>query len=150
MLVAAKGGQNALKESGVLSQPLDVTQGALGEFFARFRNLSLLFEQADTTLTPAQFFMISGGMAVAGSIAAAATGLNPAFVPIFTVLTGILPLIWIVFRRRRRLRNFGKQLPDALGTDCPRTACRPQFGGRISSGGGGNGRANQRRISARL
>ncbi len=103
-----------LKESGVLSQPLDVTQSALAEFFGRFRNLALLFEQADTSLTPTKFFVISAAMGVAGSIAAAATGLNPAFVPIFTIITGILPLIWLVFRRRRRLKAFGKQLPDAL------------------------------------
>ncbi len=117
MLVAAKGGpgaQSSLKQSGVLSQPLDVTQGALAEFLGRFKNLSLLFEQADTTLTPAKFFAVSGGMGFAGALAAAAAGLTPAIVPGFAIITGILPLIWLVFRRRRRLRKFAKQLPDAL------------------------------------
>ena len=103
-----------LKESGVLSQPLDTTQGVLAEFLSRFRNLSLLFEQADTTLTPAKFFAISAGMGVAGSIAAAASGINPAVIPVFTILTGVLPLFWLMMRRRRRLRKFAKQLPDAL------------------------------------
>jgi len=117
VLTAVKGSggpKGMLKESGVLSQPLEGTQGALAEFLNRFRNLSLLFEQADTSLTPAKFFAISAGMGVAGSIAGAATGINPAVIPAFTLLAGSLPLIWLVMRRRRRLRKFAKQLPDAL------------------------------------
>jgi len=112
--VRAGGGKNMLKESGVLSQPLDTTQGALAEFLSRFRNLSLLFEQADTTLTPAKFFAVSAGMGLAGAVAGAATGINPAIIPAFTILAGVLPLLWLVMRRRRRLRKFAKQLPDAL------------------------------------
>ena len=104
--VRAGGGKNMLKESGVLSQPLDTTQGALAEFLSRFRNLSLLFEQADTTLTPAKFFAVSAGMGVAGAVAGAATGINPAIIPAFTILAGVLPLLWLVMRRRRRLRKF--------------------------------------------
>jgi tight adherence protein B len=117
VLTAARtsgGGKNMLKESGVLSQPLDSTQGALAEFLSRFRNLSLLFEQADTTLTPAKFFGISAGMGLAGSVAGAAAGINAAIIPAFTILAGVLPLVWLVMRRRRRLRKFAKQLPDAL------------------------------------
>jgi len=112
--VRAGGGKSMLKESGVLSQPLDSTQGALAEFLSRFRNLSLLFEQADTTLTPAKFFAVSAGMGLAGAVAGAATGINPAIIPAFTILAGVLPLLWLVMRRRRRLRKFAKQLPDAL------------------------------------
>ena len=107
-------GRESLKESGVLSQPLDATQSVLALFLARFQNLTLLFEQADTTLTPSKFFFISAGMAVTGSLAAAVVGISPAMVPIFTILTGILPLMWLMLRRRRRLRKFAKQLPDAL------------------------------------
>ncbi len=116
MLVSAKGGAAAgsIKDSGVLSQPLMSTQGALAEFFGRFRNLALLFEQADTSLTPAKFFAISAAMGFGGAFASACAGLNPAFAPAFAIVTGVLPLIWIVLRRRRRLRAFAKQLPDAL------------------------------------
>src|SRR5262245_2333959 len=90
LLTAGKGaGKNALKESSVLTTPLDATQGAFAEFLGKFRNLSLMFEQADTTLTPAKFFAISAGMGVAGSVAGAATGVNPAFIPMFTILAGI-------------------------------------------------------------
>ncbi|HEY2882210.1 MAG TPA: type II secretion system F family protein [Pirellulales bacterium] len=116
LLTGAKTGptKNALQEAGVLSQPLDATHGVLAEFLSRFRNLSILFEQANTTLSPSKFFAITAAMAIAGSAAAFATGLNPIFVPIFTLLSGFLPLMWLLMRRRKRLRKFAKQLPDAL------------------------------------
>jgi tight adherence protein B len=114
MMVASRNSPGGIKDSGVLSQPLDTTQNALVEFLNRFKNLSLLFEQADTTLTPSKFFLICGVMGLAGSIAAAAAGLNAAFIPAFAIVTGLLPLMWLVMRRRRRLKKFAKQLPDAL------------------------------------
>ncbi len=106
--------KDGMKNSGVLTHPLDATQGMLGEFLARFKNLSLLFEQADTNLTATKFFAISAGMGLGGSVAAAFTGLSPIVVPVFAVFAGILPLVWLVFRRKRRLKKFAKQLPDAL------------------------------------
>jgi len=102
------------QQSSVLSQPLDTTQNVLSEFLARFRNLSMLFVQADTTLTPTKFFAVSAGMAFAGSLAGAVTGISPIIVPVFTILAGILPLLWLLLRRRKRLRLFARQLPDAL------------------------------------
>ncbi len=108
------GTRDSLKQSGVLSQPLDVTQSAFAEFLSRFQNLSLLFEQADTSLTPAKFFVISATMALAGAMVGAVSHLNPAVIPAFAIITGLLPLIWLVMRRKKRLRLFAKQLPGAL------------------------------------
>jgi tight adherence protein B len=108
------GVRDALKESGLLSQPLDATQNFVATFLARFKNLGVLFQQADTSLTPSKFFAISACMGVGGSVAAAATGLSPAFLPLFAILAGFLPLLWLLMRRRRRLKKFAQQLPDAL------------------------------------
>src|SRR5260221_5706062 len=69
-------------QSSVLYQPLETTQNALVVFLSRFQNLSLLFLQADTTLTPSKFFGISGVMALAGSVAGAVTGITPAVIPV--------------------------------------------------------------------
>ncbi len=110
----ASGAKANIADSSVLSQPLDATQGIIAEFFAKFRNLSLLFEQADTTLTPFKFFIITVGMSAAGAVIGAAAQVNAAIIPVFAILTGSLPLFWLIFRRRRRLRMFAKQLPDAL------------------------------------
>src|SRR5262249_31343206 len=91
-------GNNA--QSSVLAQPVNETHNVLSEFLARFRNLSQLFVQADTSLTPTKFFLISAGMAFAGSVAGALTGISPIIVPVFTILAGILPLLWLLLRRR--------------------------------------------------
>src|SRR5215475_1976048 len=93
MLTSGRAGAGSgTQQSSVLSQPLETTNNAFSEFLARFRNLSLLFVQADTTLTPTRFFIISAGLAFAGSVAGAATGISPLIVPVFTILAGVLPL----------------------------------------------------------
>jgi tight adherence protein B len=113
-ITAGKPTKSTIADSSVLSQPLDSTQGIIAEFFAKFRNLSLLFEQADTTLTPTKFFAITVAMMVAGALAGAASRVNAGLIPVFAISTASLPLLWLIMRRRRRLRNFAKQLPDAL------------------------------------
>jgi len=105
---------NGPQQSSVLSQPLETTQNALSEFLDRFRNLSQLFVQADTSLTATKFFLISAGLAFAGSVAGAATGISPLIIPAFTILSGVLPLLWLLLRRKKRLKAFARQLPDAL------------------------------------
>src|SRR5687768_7198155 len=113
-LTGARGSKDSLLNQSVLHQPLDATQGILAGFFARFRNLRLLFEQADTTLTPAKFCAISGGLALAGMLVSLVAGLHPSIAPGMGLVVSAIPLAWLILRRRRRLRKFAKQLPDAL------------------------------------
>jgi tight adherence protein B len=114
-LTGSRGaGKDGVLNQSVLSQPLDATQGLLADFFQRFKNLRLLFEQADTSLTPAKFCAISGGLGAAGFLICLVTGLHIGIAPAMGLLTGSLPLAWLILRRRRRLRAFAKQLPDAL------------------------------------
>jgi tight adherence protein B len=108
------GGNSALLNQSVLSQPLDATQGFFADLFARFRNLTLLFEQADTTLTPAKFCAISGGLGLAGTLVSLLAGLHPGMAPGMGLAIAGIPLAWLILRRRKRLRKFAKQLPDAL------------------------------------
>ena len=67
-------GKDGVLNQSVLSQPLDATQGLLADFFQRFKNLRLLFEQADTSLTPAKFCAISGGLGAAGFLISMVAG----------------------------------------------------------------------------
>ena len=41
-------------------------------------------------------------------------GIHPALMPLVGVFMGSLPLMWLLFRRKRRLKAFAAQLPDAL------------------------------------
>jgi len=102
------------KEASILTQPLDDRPGLIQSFMERFGNIDLLFEQADTSLTIAKLLAISLAMAVVGSVLAVALGIHPALVPLVGILLGTLPLVWLLWRRKRRLKAFASQLPDAL------------------------------------
>ena len=99
---------------GVLSEPLDDAPGVFDEFFERFGNLTLLFEQADTSLTVTRFVAISAGIGAGGFVVALVLGMGLLVAPVLGAMTSVLPLMWVLFRRKRRLAKFGQQLSDAL------------------------------------
>jgi tight adherence protein B len=102
------------KQSSVLSSPLDASSGAIEEMLKRFGNIQVLFDQADVTLTVPKFLSICLGTGLVGGLVFAFAGVPPALVPVVAICAGGLPLTWLLFRRKRRLRKFGAQLPDAL------------------------------------
>ncbi len=115
ILTGAKKAANpdAVKES-VLIQPLGGSKDIFAGLLERLGSLSLLFEQADTKLTPTKFFVTSGGMAVFGAAMAVFSGMGMAAAPLAGLFMAFLPLMWLMFRRKRRFAAFGRQLPNAL------------------------------------
>ncbi len=101
-------------ESSVLSQPLDALPSFSENLLNKFGNFTRIFEQADTTLTMPRFVLISSVMAVLGAGFGAAVGIHPGFMPALGLVMAILPLMWLLMRRKRRMKAFGAQLPDAL------------------------------------
>ena len=83
-------------------------------FMKRLGNLSKVFEQADTNLTAAKFFAISGGMCVGGAAAAGMARMPIYVIPVAGLILGVLPTCWLTLRRRKRMRKFAAQLPGAL------------------------------------
>ena len=112
--VSGAAKDNLLKDSSVLAQPLDATQGIVTVFLAKFRGLTRWFQQADVTIAPSRFFAICGLLAAAAAIGATVANLNLALVPVLGLFAGSLPILWLMFRRKRRFKKFAKQLPDAL------------------------------------
>jgi tight adherence protein B len=104
----------AAKESSILSQPLDDRPGIVQLFLERFGNIALLFEQADTNLTIPKFAAISALMAGGGVILGLVLRIHAAMIPVACIVMGAMPFCWLLFRRKRRLKAFGSQLPDAL------------------------------------
>jgi tight adherence protein B len=111
---AAKEG--LLKQASVLTRPLDQGPGLLDALVERFSNfnLQLLFEQADTSLTATQLMVASAGLAAAGGALALFLKAPLPMVPLAGILLGAVPAGWVLFRRRKRLKLFAAQLPDAL------------------------------------
>lgn len=116
MLTGAKGAgkREALITDSVLAHPLDAVPGVFDAIISRFAQLRLLFDQADTKLTPALFFAVSGALAAAGAVVSAYSGIKLALAPIMAGVSSSLPLLWLIWRRRRRMKAFSVQLPDAL------------------------------------
>jgi tight adherence protein B len=112
-VAGASGKESVLKDSA-LADMRKATGGVWQNFLSRFENYRYLFEQADVSLNGTQFFAISVGLAAVGG--AAAYFLSPSAVaaPIAAVLMGLMPLIWLLMKRKKRLKVFGAQLPDAL------------------------------------
>jgi tight adherence protein B len=83
-------------------------------FISKYMNLQLMFEQADVALPVPQFLIICGVLAAVGVVLPAAAGMNVLFAPLVGGFLAILPIIWLTMRRKRRLRKFAAQLPEAL------------------------------------
>jgi tight adherence protein B len=104
----------ATKEASILSQPLDDRPGLMELFLDRFGNIGLLFKQADTNLTVPKFAVISAVMGIAGIVLSRVLRIHAATIPLACLFMGSLPMIWLLFRCKRRLKLFNSQLPDAL------------------------------------
>lgn len=76
-----------------------------------FSGLIRSFEQADVK-RPLGFFVLLTLMAI--SVGLALTKINPLFGIIVAVVLGILPSVYVYFKKKKRLAKFEKQLPDAM------------------------------------
>ncbi len=88
--------------------------GMLHRFSRRFTNLGALFQQADSPIKPETFFLITIGVALMGMALAFIARAPLPLVPLAGIVTGVMPLGWLLWRRRARFNKFAKQLPDAL------------------------------------
>ena len=101
-------------ESSLLSHPLDDIPGFAENLLNKFGNFTRIFEQADTSLTMPRFLLISSIMALVGAGFGAFLGIHPGILPVLGIVMGMLPLMWLLMRRKRRMKAFACQLPDAL------------------------------------
>ncbi len=106
--------ENLLKDNSVLARPLDDAPNMLAQLFANFANFDRLFEQADTTLTVGKLALASLLLGLAGCTVAVAMKGPLATLPLAALAAGSLPVMWLLRRRKKRLKAFGAQLPDAL------------------------------------
>lgn len=102
------------KNTSVLRSALDDAPNAIEQFVLRFLNLRTILYHAGWKTSPMKFIAICGMTGGAAALAYAY------FVPFRTATPAIfavgafLPLMFLLFCRKRRLRRFGAQLPQAL------------------------------------
>lgn len=89
-------------------------KSALENLLSNWLNLTLLFDQAEVTMTVGAFASICLGLGFGSAVLVGAAGLNVLLAPFVGVAFASLPFFWLLFRRKRRLQKFAAQLPEAL------------------------------------
>lgn len=112
---SAAGRSSPNKEPSLLTTPLDETRGRLERAVSRVGNLRRLLEQADVPLDPSKFILLSASLASLGAAVCVILPQIPNYLaPVVAPVLGILPLLWILLRKRKRLKKFASQMPEAL------------------------------------
>ncbi len=112
-----KGDRNDPASLSEITQMLSkerLGRSALEMALSNWLNLTLLFEQAEVTMSVASFVAICLGLGVGSSVLVGVAGLNVMLAPLVGIAFGSLPFFWLLFRRKRRLGKFAAQLPEAL------------------------------------
>ncbi len=119
VLTGHKSREEASEDKKILKKEmLKEGVGGISKAFNRvvshFGNLPLIFEQAHSPIGIDVFAIISvvcAGVGVVGGMAAQAP--TP-MLPVCGLTIGILPYMWILYRRKKRFARFAQQLPDSL------------------------------------
>jgi tight adherence protein B len=80
----------------------------------QFPSLTKIFMQADCHISPSTLFGIGLVLGVLGATASWLAGVPIIFAPLAGLVMFTIPLLWLLAKRRFRLKKFASQLPDAL------------------------------------
>jgi tight adherence protein B len=104
----------AKKEQSVLSRPLDDVPTAIEEVISTFFNLRKLLDQADCAMSPGKFVTVAVCLGACGCVVALFCRLHWVLAIGMPLLIVPWPFVWLLFKRRKRMKQFTKQLPEAL------------------------------------
>jgi tight adherence protein B len=105
----------AAKESiSLLAASLQDRPSFAESLFAHFGDLRKLLEQAGVSFTPSQFLLMTLGMGVLGAAICLYSRAPVWAAPFAGCTAALLPLLFVYFKRKRRMSKFAAQLPEAL------------------------------------
>ena len=116
LLAGVRSPQAQEQQQSIVKETLlsEEAKSWLHQFLADRLNLGLLMEQADVQMPVGQFVLFLLGAGLVGGGAGFFMGKSLFWVLVVGVLGATLPVFWLLFRRKRRLKAFSAQLPDAL------------------------------------
>ncbi len=79
-----------------------------------FLTMTRLFEQADCNIKPSTLFGVGLALAVFGASISWVMIRSLMFAPLIGLVMFSIPFVWLLNKRRLRLKKFAEQLPDAL------------------------------------
>jgi len=115
MLTSNSSAGRGAKDQGptLLTEPLGKAPPIMDQIMARLGSFSRLIEQSGLKLTATRFTVLTFIAAGLGA-GASAIFIPWMYTPLAGLVTGFFPLLFVLFKRKRRLGKFGKQLPEAL------------------------------------
>ncbi|MBC8875168.1 MAG: type II secretion system F family protein [Planctomycetes bacterium] len=84
------------------------------QFVSKFFDLRPFIEQSGVAVKPSSIVLMSIGLAVVGAAAGMFLPMSYASSPMVAVSLGVVPITWVFLKRKSRLGNFAKQLPEAM------------------------------------
>ena len=108
-----RGAKVEEKKSPLIAS-MDAVPGLFESLVSRFLNLNKFIEQSGVDITPNKLIMISAGLGIGTSFIYLLLSPLKALVIFVFFIFAMLPLGWVWFKRSRRLKAFGGQLPAAL------------------------------------
>jgi tight adherence protein B len=102
---------------GILTRPTAIDVGAASSWtrlLPKAEDLNLLYEQADVNLKFNIFLAAVGALAVTGIAFGVVFGLPIYLIPLGAPVFGALPFLWLLHRRKRRIKLFVEAMPEAV------------------------------------
>jgi tight adherence protein B len=111
---AARGKSDAAQYKELLNSMRAESTHPFEKFVSRYLNLRLLFEQANVTISVANFVVLCAAFGGVGLLLPSLAGFSLTLAPLLAGFLAFLPMVWLLLRRKRRLKAFAAQLPEAL------------------------------------
>jgi tight adherence protein B len=103
--------------SGILARPAAIDLGR-PSFWTRMipnaENINLLYEQANVSFSFKRFMSFVAALAAAGVVFCLVFGLPYYAMPFVAAFLSALPFLWLIRRRRKRIRQFVTAMPEAV------------------------------------
>lgn len=109
-----KGGGAAGGPSLLTRSPLDETKTMADELLTKFGNLSAIMDQADVKMSGSKFLTLCAIAAFVGGALCIVSPIPVYLAPLVAATTGGTPIVWLLLKRKKRLNEFSRQLPEAL------------------------------------
>lgn len=100
--------------TSVLAKPLEDAPGMVEATVARYMNLARFIEQAGVRMSVSRFVGLVAGMGVASTVVYAMMSPVLVLAPFVFASAAMLPFLWLLLKRKKRMRVFSGQLADAM------------------------------------
>lgn len=110
-----RGAKEKGKSSGsILAKPLEDAPSAIEELISKKLNISRIIYQSGIKQSASQFLLICVGVAGGLGVVTWLTSPTWALVPVAVAFGFVVPFLWLIMKRNRRMRTFSSQLADAM------------------------------------